>query len=454
MLVDMICYGIILPIIPLVLEQEFKVSESLTGLLFASYSAGSLIATPIFGALTDRIGRKKPFLIGLLSLALSTILFAYGGKLPAPPVSDQTRYFHLAILFSARFAQGVSAAVTWVIGLALIADIYPPDQLGQMIGSVIGGNAIGSLLGPIIGGILYQHFGYRLPFFFAAVLACLDMVVRLVLVSDDAIEIHKQENLRLTQETRDKKLQDDKVAAPKVDGIELEEIGLVDGAEVEIIEETRFSKMAAKPAVVLICLSVMMSSGGFGSLEPVTPLFISSRFHRGPSTISLVFAVMTIPFLILSPVVGWVSDKKLGHLRTAMIGMVWLAVVFPLLSVSSHLSVVFIVYFFVGAGLTILSTPLMAMLTITIDPHSRGQHNGKIFSLFNMCYVGGILFGPILSTFITDHVQSSDHSSVTGFFDYTLVFAALYIITLLIFLFFFMILPKIRKSNEPWLNAL
>ncbi|EFA85619.1 hypothetical protein PPL_00848 [Heterostelium album PN500] len=176
--VDMICYGIILPIIPLVLKNDYHVSESVTGLLFAMFSAGSILSTPFFGYLTDRIGRKIPFLMGMASLAISTLLFAYGK--------------HLAILFIARFAQGVSSAITWVVGLALIADLYPPAMLGTTIGTIVGGNGVGALVGPILGGVLFEHFGYHIPFLVAAGFALADLFIRIVFVNDKAIEYHKQ----------------------------------------------------------------------------------------------------------------------------------------------------------------------------------------------------------------------------------------------------------------------
>ncbi|EGC40530.1 hypothetical protein DICPUDRAFT_73858 [Dictyostelium purpureum] len=175
---DMVCYGIILPIIPLVMEKEYHKSQVTTGFLFSMFSLGCLIGTPIFGIASDRVGRKIPFIIGMIMLALSTILFAYG--------------HFLVVLFLARFVQGLSSAAAWVIGLSMIADIFPNDQFGTASGTVIGGNTIGALIGPIIGGIAYEHFGYVVPFYISALFAIVDLFIRICLVSDKALEQFKK----------------------------------------------------------------------------------------------------------------------------------------------------------------------------------------------------------------------------------------------------------------------
>ena len=85
-------------------------SESLIGLLFSVFSVGVLISSPAFGALSDEIGRRVPMLLGLLGLAVSSLLFAFASS-----------YWMLIL---ARIFQGISAGASFVVGNALLADVY------------------------------------------------------------------------------------------------------------------------------------------------------------------------------------------------------------------------------------------------------------------------------------------------------------------------------------------
>src|SRR5262249_61708647 len=90
------------------------------------------------------------------------LLFAVAERLPA--------------LFAARLVRGAADAVTWVVGFALIADLYGPDERGRVMGLVMSGTTFGFLIGPTLGGWLYEQGGAQLPFLVLAVLAALGAV--------------------------------------------------------------------------------------------------------------------------------------------------------------------------------------------------------------------------------------------------------------------------------------
>ncbi|GAM26306.1 hypothetical protein SAMD00019534_094810 [Acytostelium subglobosum LB1] len=370
----MVCYGIVLPILPGVMEKKYHQTETVTGVLFAMFSAGSILSTPIFGALSDKIGRKTPFLIGLMSLIASTLMFAFAES--------------LWILFVARFAQGVSSAVSWVVGLALIADIYPPERLGTIIGSVVGGNAVGALVGPPIGGILYEHFGYRIPFLVAAGLTAFDLFIRLVFVSDEAIKRHKLNKERLVAKNLKENDKDGSKAAEKEAG-----------------RGQSFFKMAFNFKVAILCVTVTLACSGYSALEPTIPLYLERRFDSSSTVISLMFATLTLPAMIMAPLSGKLADKYIGHYRTILIGMIIVVFTYPFVDYVSHLWQTFIIVAVISVGLITMNTPLMAVLTMTIDPNQYNEHNGKITSLFNIAFCLGYFVGPILGTAIMDHAS-------------------------------------------------
>ena len=110
---------------------QAAVQTSVSNLL-AAYAGASVVSSPIAGFLADKMGsRQLPFLLGLIALLLATILLAIGDS-----------YSGLVI---ARLLQGLSAAVVWVVGLALLVETVGPENLGAVIGTV---TCTGSALRP------------------------------------------------------------------------------------------------------------------------------------------------------------------------------------------------------------------------------------------------------------------------------------------------------------------
>src|SRR4029453_10013805 len=145
-------------------------SQTAIGLLFGSYAIALFLFTPIFGIVSDRVGRRGPMLGGLIGLAGATLLYVFANS--------------LTLLVVARVLQGISAAATWTAGLALLADLFPTEMRGRAMGMAMAGMAVGMLVGPLFGGVLYELGGYSLPFFVAAGFAVLDGLARMFLLKD------------------------------------------------------------------------------------------------------------------------------------------------------------------------------------------------------------------------------------------------------------------------------
>src|SRR5262249_49416308 len=126
------------------------VSETRIGLLFGSYSVASLAAAPVMGLLSDRLGRRRSILGGMGGLVLAAALYA---------VADR-----FALGLAARLVGGVAGAAFGAAGLALLAEVYPPEKRGHALGTAMTGLSLGTLVGPLLGGFLFEAGGYRLPF--------------------------------------------------------------------------------------------------------------------------------------------------------------------------------------------------------------------------------------------------------------------------------------------------
>lgn len=159
--IDLIGFGIVLPILPRYAERYG--ADALTiGLLAASFSVAQLIFSPIWGRLSDRIGRKPVLLISLFGTALGSLLTGIAGS--------------LTLLFVGRIVDGASGASVSV-AQAAAADLAGPRERAKLMGLLGAAFGVGFVVGPALGGLAAWLGGPHLPFFIAAALALVNALV-------------------------------------------------------------------------------------------------------------------------------------------------------------------------------------------------------------------------------------------------------------------------------------
>jgi DHA1 family tetracycline resistance protein-like MFS transporter len=151
--IDLVGFGIVLPLMP-AFAVTYGISPAAIGVLVTSFSLLQLVVSPLWGALSDRIGRRPVLLIGLAGSTASYVLFALAGG--------------FWTLLASRIIAG-SMGATVGVAQAYVADITPPERRAQSLGILGAGFALGFILGPAIGGVLYQH-GHSAAGFVAAAL--------------------------------------------------------------------------------------------------------------------------------------------------------------------------------------------------------------------------------------------------------------------------------------------
>ena len=153
--IDLLGFGVIIPIIPFYLE-DFVTQPHQVGKIIASmitiYSLMQFIFSPIWGRLSDRIGRRPILLMSLAGSAITHVIFALGGN--------------LTVLFIARVLTGIFAA-TVPTAMAYISDITPPEERARGMGIVGAAFGLGFIIGPALGGIVSGFTGYRIPLMMA-----------------------------------------------------------------------------------------------------------------------------------------------------------------------------------------------------------------------------------------------------------------------------------------------
>lgn len=340
---DMLVYGIIVPILP-TYALSLGVSQTAIGFLFSSYAIALLIATPVFGVLSDKIGRKGPMLWGLMGLAASTLFYAFA-----------TQFWMLVI---ARSLQGISAAITWTAGFALLADLYPLQERGRVMGIALSGQSIGTLIGPTVGGWLFQLGGYKLPFLIATGFAVVDGILRLLLIRD--VPHEKSEN-------------------------PLESM-----------------KLLKNPRLLIIVGVVIIGASVPCVLEPTLPLWLEKVLHVQAGFTGMLFAIPELAYAAIAPVMGTLSGR-IGNHKVMTIGLIVTAVCFPLVVLFHNVWLVAVLLACLGVGMGTAITPCLPEFA-EISQSSGTNSFGASFSIYNTAYSIGMMIGPTLGGTLTNYM--------------------------------------------------
>jgi MFS family permease len=161
-IVDLIGFGIVVPVLPF-WATEFGAGPAAIGLLLTAYAGAQFACAPLWGRLSDRIGRRPVMLLTIAGTAASLLLLGLARSLPW--------------LFAARALAGAFAANIGVAS-AYIADVTRPEERTRWMGMLGASFGVGFVLGPAIGGGL-SLLGYRTPMLAAAGLSACNLVYAL-----------------------------------------------------------------------------------------------------------------------------------------------------------------------------------------------------------------------------------------------------------------------------------
>jgi DHA1 family tetracycline resistance protein-like MFS transporter len=161
---NMIGFGLIIPVIPQLLEELTGrgAEEAVVwgGILTMTYALMNFLAGPMLGALSDRYGRRPVLLASIFTLCIDFLIMAFATS--------------LFVLFIGRALAGLSSATVSTAN-AYVADVTSPEERGKAFGIIGAAFGIGFILGPALGGLL-GDIHTRLPFFAAAGLAVMNFL--------------------------------------------------------------------------------------------------------------------------------------------------------------------------------------------------------------------------------------------------------------------------------------
>jgi DHA1 family tetracycline resistance protein-like MFS transporter len=341
-LVDVIGFGIVIPILPFYVTG-FGASATIVTLLFASFSFFAFFSSPLLGAISDRIGRRPVLILSITSTAIGWFVFASAASIP--------------ILFLGRIIDG-AAAGNFSIAQSYLVDISDNEEertvnLG-LIGAMFG---IGFMLGPVIGGAL-ATISHSTPFWFAGGLATVNAITAYFFLPEtnkrkSEARLNLNPLLPLQRAVRDVEL---------------------------------------RP---LFITWVMFGLANVTS-QTVFSLFVSKNFGFDAFVTGLTFTAMGIIVALNQAVLlkrFWLkrfSDATLEKI------MLWALIIGVTLFVTRSLPLFVLAILFIGTGQSVLRVVLTSQVAGSADPLAKGEKLGMLSSLMSMCMViGPIISGPL-----------------------------------------------------------
>lgn len=342
----MLGYGMITPLLPFYIENMGAGGTEL-GLLVASYAVMRMICGPIWGSLSDRVGRKPILLIGILGYAVTMLWFGLASQ--------------LWMLFAARILAGILSSATAPTTMAFVSDSTPEDERGGGMGMLGAASGVGTILGPVLGGLLGDK-AIAIPFFIAAGLAVLSLLLALVFLPE-SLPPEKRQPAKSSR-------------------------GLID---------LRAWMDAIRSPIGPLLNLTFISTCGLMIFASVFGLYALERFNFGPKEAGVMMMVLGLVSALVQGLLTGPLTRRWGDTTVIRTSLFASAIGFGLmLLANSYLTILLATAFF---GLTVaLQVPSLTAMT---SKHSEVPP-GIAMGLSNAFISLGRIFGPLIGGLLLD----------------------------------------------------
>lgn len=366
--VDMLGGSAIIPILPVFVVGQFHATPFQAALVITMFYIAQVLAAPVLGNLSDRVGRRPVLLISQAGTILSYILIVLAGPLGAMLDHSGLRIGiagGLVIIYVARLLDGATGG-NISVAFAYASDISSPEERTRVLGLVGGASGVGHIMGPAVAALL-ASFGLLTPFLGAVGISAVTLLLTLFWLPE----------------------------VPKA----------VSGDETAQQKMPLLTVLQNRPAVLLLAIVLGMGlfmAAVFGTLALYTErvLLPDQPDKVVVGTVGVIITVIglattLVQVVLLKPVVGF-----LGERRVVLLGCVLLLAsavgffAFPNL----WAFIGFMVVFAFGTG--VISPTLQSLLTRTAHEKASGQLLGLYQSMFSLA----LIFGPVIGGLLFDAV--------------------------------------------------
>ena len=339
-IVDLIGFGIVVPILPF-WSVKFGADGSTLGLLLACHAAMQLLFTPFWGRLSDRIGRRPVMLLTIAGTAIALLIMGLAESL--------TQLF-VARLLSGLFGANISVAT------AYLTDVTEEAERTRWMGMIGASFAVGFTLGPPIGGLL-ARLGDGTPMLVAAGMSALNLVWAFV-------------RLREPERRADRG-----------------EAGMQ--SRLDVLRDS---------AIARICLVYFLFSLAVTQLETTFALFMAGRFGYDELGVGLVMLAMAI---VMGGIQGGGMKRlsaKYQERKLVLVGLFLMTLAFFAVPLPGSVAWLMLPLGLAAVGRGMSQPPLMSLVSLRADEASRGI----VLGVFQSSAAAARVVGPIIAGLLYD----------------------------------------------------
>ncbi len=341
LLVVMLGYGMVMPVMPFYIEKLGAGGREL-GWLMATYSLMQLICAPLWGIISDRIGRKPVLTIGVLGYAITLFLFGLA-----------TQFW---MLFVARTLSGILSSATMPTAMAYIGDNAPQKERSSGMGQLGAAMGVGIVVGPLVGGFLSAD-SLALPFFIGAGLAFAAFLLVIFILP----ESH----------------------APRADA-----------EKQPALTRAAFRKTLFSPAGILLLIIFIMSFG-LTNFQGITGLYVVDKFSFDTKQVGAIWMVMGGMLIIVQGALTGPLTKKFGEIALIRAGLIGGALGFLGMSLAVNFVTTLLALAFFSLALALVSPALNAYISAF-----AGEHQGTVMGLNSAATSLGRVVGPLWAGYL------------------------------------------------------
>ena len=407
---DLFLYGIVVPILPFILTDRLELPhdkiQTYTSALLACYAGASVLFSLPAGIIADKLpARQLPFLCGLVALLASTILLWLGQTIP--------------VLIIARILQGISAAVVWTIGLALILDTVGSEKLGVTIGSIFSFISVGELAAPVLGGVVYKKAGSGAVFGMGFGLLAIDFLMRLAVIEK---KVAAKYGLKDNEEDDEEANEESPLLA---NGENLEQ-WKIPKDQPSYIRKFPLLYCLRNPRLLVAELVAFMQAVLLATFDSTIPTEAQDLFGFDSLKAGLLFMPLILPYLLLGPLAGKGVDKY-GPKLAASVGFGLLVPPLILLRIPHEGGNAEIAKFCVflamcGVNFALISAPSIVEASFVVEEYYRANpdifgHEGpyaQLYAINSMVFSAGLTLGPLISGGLRDAIGFGNMNAVVA----------------------------------------
>jgi DHA1 family tetracycline resistance protein-like MFS transporter len=352
--IDILGFSILIPLMPFYV-QRFGGSPFIIGVLFSTFALCQLIAGPVWGNVSDRVGRKAVLIISQIGATIGWTMLAFAPSLP--------------IVFLARIIEGLSGGNISVTQ-SYVADVVEPAKRARAYAYIGAAFSAGMIFGPAAGGFLAHTYGFVAPFLLAAALQLVTLVVTIFALPESR----------------------EADAAKSV------------ATFADIVLALRNPSVAP-----VLWQKLVYSLGLYGWFAALT-LVLQRELGLREDTVSYFFAAFAVVSIVMQLFVVGRLTERIGDRRANNIGLAATLVSFAVVPFMHDAATALAMLVFFALGLSINNATLAALIGEAAPENARGTIFGVGSSLDS---VSGVVMPP-LSTATLSAYGSASTAAISG----------------------------------------